>query len=48
MDKKVTHVYRKLSKLGKIEKCGLAQRKRGHLTSGGNIWRLAVNLKEAV
>lgn len=34
-------VYRRLSILGKIEKCGLVPRKRGHLTSGGNVWRLA-------
>lgn len=33
-------VYARLAKLGQIEKCGFAQRKRGHLTSGGNIWRL--------
>lgn len=33
-------VYSRLAKLGQIEKCGFAPRKRGHLTSGGNVWRL--------
>lgn len=39
-DRAFGHVYRRLAKLGQIEKCGFAQRKRGHLTSGGNVWRL--------
>lgn len=29
-----------LSRRGVIEKCGACLRRRGHLTSGGNLWRL--------
>jgi hypothetical protein len=34
-------VYMSLSRSGVIVKVGLCQRKRGHGTSGGNIWALA-------
>lgn len=34
-------VYYKLSQEGKIVKVGETIRKRGHGTSGGNLWRLA-------
>lgn len=40
-DRSFGAVYRRLSKFGQIEKCGFTPRKRGHLTSGGNVWRLA-------
>jgi hypothetical protein len=33
-------VYMRLSKTKKIVKCGTCPRKRGHGTSGGNIWKL--------
>lgn len=33
-------VYLKLQRAGKIEKCGMVARRRGHGTSGGSIWRL--------
>jgi len=31
----------KLARRGLIEKCGTVRRKRGHGTSGGNVWKLA-------
>lgn len=34
-------VYMSLSKRGQIVKCGTAVRKKGHLTSGGNLWRIS-------
>lgn len=46
-DRAFGHVYRRLSKFGQIEKCGFTPRKRGHLTSGGNVWRLAAHQEEA-
>lgn len=35
-------VYMRLSRRGAIEKCGLVPRARGHMTSGGNVWRLKI------
>lgn len=34
-------VYLSLSRRGLIVKAGFCLRKKGHLTSGGNLWRLA-------
>ena len=34
-------VFMSLSRSGLITKTGICQRKKGHGTSGGNIWRLA-------
>ena len=31
-------VYKALSRQGKIVKCGTTIRRRGHLTTGGNVW----------
>lgn len=39
-DRAFGHVYRSLARRGTIQKCGVVPRKRGHLTSGGNVWRL--------
>lgn len=39
-DRAFGHVYRSLSRARRIEKCGFVARKRGHGTSGGNVWRL--------
>lgn len=33
-------VYNKLSRDGIIEKCGEAKRRKGHGTTGGNVWKL--------
>lgn len=33
-------VYMRLSRAGKIEKCGMVPRRRGHMTTGGNVWRV--------
>ena len=33
-------VFASLSRAGKIEKSGYCQRRKGHATSGGIIWRL--------
>jgi len=40
-------VYQRLSKHGRIEKCGSVQRARGHMTSGGHVWRL-IQSREAL
>ena len=34
-------VYASLSRRGLIEKAGTCQRRKGHLTGGGTLWRLA-------
>src|SRR5215471_1470228 len=34
-------VYMVLARRGFIEKVGIVQRRRGHGTSGGNVWKLA-------
>jgi len=34
-------VYMRLARKGLIEKVGIVQRRRGHGTSGGNVWQLA-------
>jgi hypothetical protein len=34
-------VYMKLARSGKIVKCGMCARKRGHGSAGANIWGLA-------
>lgn len=34
-------VFFRLSKAGLIVKCGFAPRRKGHGTSGGNLWRKA-------
>lgn len=39
-DKAFGAVYMSLSKQGVIEKCGFAQRLKGHRCSGANLWRL--------
>ena len=39
-------VYHKLSRQGKIVKCGTVTRRRGHLTTGGNVWCLVNSEKE--
>ena len=39
-------VYMALARKGLIEKCGLVVRRRGHGTTGGNVWRLTVKGKE--
>lgn len=40
-DRAMGAVLRNLSKDKLIVKAGFCQRKKGHLTSGGNLWRLA-------
>jgi hypothetical protein len=39
-DRAMGPVLMSLSRRKLIEKCGVAIRKRGHGTSGGNLWRL--------
>lgn len=36
-------VFFRLSKQGLIRKCGTAIRKRGHMTTGGNVWCAATD-----
>jgi len=40
-DKAFGAVYGSLARRGRIQKCGTCLRRKGHATSGGNVWRLA-------
>lgn len=40
-DKAFGAVYMSLAKGGRIVKAGTSQRRKGHATTGGNIWALA-------
>lgn len=39
-------VFANLSRAGKIEKAGYCQRRKGHATSGGIVWRIKHGMNE--